>query len=214
MVHKKVLDPIKSASVAVNAVTCSRVRPCAGQPHGLGGNGPFINTVTYTTVLQGFAMARRAKDVFSTYEEMKHRGISLNTVTFNTMLDACAKCNAIHRASSLVDEMRQAAVGLGLITYTTLVKGYCCEGDPGGVPEHLACPSASALIRGLGQHKCAFEPLACSSASARAGACASMSLPWSLSRVHPRALGQEGQHEFALEPLACPSASVRVRSPA
>jgi pentatricopeptide repeat protein len=90
---------------------------------------PFINTVTYTTVLKGFAMARRAKDVFSTYEEMKHRGISLNTVTFNTMLDACAKCNAMHRASSLVEEMRQAAVELDLITYSTLVKGYCCEGD-------------------------------------------------------------------------------------
>ena len=36
-----------------------------------------------------------------------------------------------------------------------------------------------------------------------------LSLPWSLSRVHPRALGQEGKHEFALEPLACPSASAQ-----
>ena len=84
---------------------------------------PFINMVTYATVLKGFVMARRAKDVFSTYEEVKHRGISLNTVTFNTMLDACAQYNAMHRASSLVDDMRQAVVELDLITYSTFGEG-------------------------------------------------------------------------------------------
>ena len=31
---------------------------------------PSIDTVICTTVLKGFAMARRSKDVFSTYEEM------------------------------------------------------------------------------------------------------------------------------------------------
>ena len=42
---------------------------------------PSINTVTYTTVLKGFAMAERAKEVFSTYAEMKHRSIGLNRLT-------------------------------------------------------------------------------------------------------------------------------------
>ena len=88
---------------------------------------PCINTVTYTTDLKGFTMAKRAKEVFSTNEEMKQRSVGLNTVIFNTMLDACAKCNAMHRASPLVEEMRQSAVELVIITYSTLVKGYCCE---------------------------------------------------------------------------------------
>ena len=39
-------------------------------------------------------MAKRAKKVFNTYEDMKQPGIDLNTVSFNAMLDACAKCNA------------------------------------------------------------------------------------------------------------------------
>ena len=89
---------------------------------------PCINTVTYTSDLKGFTMVKRAKEVFSTNEEMKQRSVGLNTVTFNTMLDACAKCNALHRASSLVEEMRQSAVELVIITYSTLVKGYLCEG--------------------------------------------------------------------------------------
>ena len=81
---------------------------------------PCINTVTYRST-----MAKRVKEVFSTYEEMKQRSVGLNTVTF---ILACAKCNAMHRASSLVEEMRQSAVELVIISYSTLVKGYCCEG--------------------------------------------------------------------------------------
>ena len=72
---------------------------------------------------KGFTMAKRAKEIFSTYEEMNQRSVGLNTVTFNTMLDACAKCNAMHRASSLVEEMRQSAVELVIITDSTLLKG-------------------------------------------------------------------------------------------
>ena len=84
---------------------------------------PCISTVTYTTVLKGFAMAKRATEVFTTYEKMKQRSVNLNTVTFSTRLHACAKCNAMHRASSLVEEMRQLAVELVIITYSTLLKG-------------------------------------------------------------------------------------------
>ena len=74
-------------------------------------------------------MAKRAKDVFSTYEEMKQRSVGLNTVAFNTMLDACAKCNAMHRALSLVEEMRQSAVELVIFTYSTLVEGVLLRGS-------------------------------------------------------------------------------------
>ena len=88
---------------------------------------PCINTVTYTTVLKGFAMVNRATEVFTTYEEMRQRSVNLNTVTFSTRLHACAKCNAMHRASSLVEEMRQSAVELVIITYSTFVRS--CEGD-------------------------------------------------------------------------------------
>ena len=45
-----------------------------------------INTVTYNTVLKGFTMGKRAKEVFSTFEAVKYQSIGLNTLAFNTML--------------------------------------------------------------------------------------------------------------------------------
>ena len=89
---------------------------------------PSINTVIYTTVLKRIVMARRSKDVFSTYEEMCKRSVALNSVTFNTMLNFCPKCHVMHRVSSLAKKMRQPAVELVIITFSTLVKGYFCEG--------------------------------------------------------------------------------------
>ena len=71
--------------------------------------------------------------------------------------------------------------------------------------ELLACPSASALGRLAGVCPGASRV----SIRERSGMKARLNLPWSLSRVDPRALGQEIQHKFALEPLACPSASAR-----
>lgn len=88
-----------------------------------------INTVIYSTVLKGFAVAKRLDKVFAVYEEMKANGISCNTITYNTMLDACAKCCAMDRASMLLQHMKALAVEPDIITYSTIVKGYCLEGD-------------------------------------------------------------------------------------
>lgn len=88
-----------------------------------------INTVIYSTVLKGFAVARRIEKVFSAYEEMKEKRIPCNTITYNTMLDACAKCCAMDRASALLEDMKCARVEPDIITYSTIVKGYCVEGD-------------------------------------------------------------------------------------
>ena len=67
-------------------------------------------------------MAKRARKVFSTYEDVKQSGIDLNTVSFNAMLHACAECNAY---IALIACGRDQAVNveLDIITYSTLVKG-------------------------------------------------------------------------------------------
>ena len=59
---------------------------------------PFISTVTYTTVLSGFAMAEHAKEVFSTYEELMHRSIDLNRLICLELGWNCApeRDNTIH----------------------------------------------------------------------------------------------------------------------
>jgi len=88
-----------------------------------------VNTVIYSTVLKGFAVARRIDQVFNVYKEMLNRGIPCNTITYNTMLDACAKACTMSRASGLLEDMRTSSVEPDIITYSTIVKGYCMEGD-------------------------------------------------------------------------------------
>jgi len=88
-----------------------------------------INTIIYSTVLKGFAFARRIDKVFSVYQEMRSKNIPCNTITYNTMLDACAKCCAMARAAGLLEHMRAASIEPDIITYSTIVKGYCMEGD-------------------------------------------------------------------------------------
>eukprot|EP00928_Gymnodinium_smaydae_P022070 TRINITY_DN18654_c1_g2_i1.p1 TRINITY_DN18654_c1_g2~~TRINITY_DN18654_c1_g2_i1.p1 ORF type:complete len:1124 (-),score=225.40 TRINITY_DN18654_c1_g2_i1:67-2994(-) len=88
-----------------------------------------INTVIYSTVLKGFAFARRVDKVFAVYKEMRGNDVPCNTITYNTMLEACAKCSAMSRASSLLQDMKEAGVTPDIITYSTIIKGYCIEGD-------------------------------------------------------------------------------------
>jgi len=88
-----------------------------------------VNTVIYSTVLKGFAVARRIDKVFAVYQEMRKQSIPCNTITYNTMLDACAKCCTMDRAGALLEDMRSSAVEPDIITYSTIIKGYCLEGD-------------------------------------------------------------------------------------
>jgi len=89
----------------------------------------IINTVVYSTVLKGFANARRIDRVFQAYHEMRGKGVPCNTITYNTMLDACAKCCTMRRASELLEDMKTTSVEPDIITYSTIIKGYCIEGD-------------------------------------------------------------------------------------
>lgn len=88
-----------------------------------------INTVIYSTVLKGFAVAKRLDRVFAVYKEMRSRSVPCNTITYNTMLDACAKSCSMDKAYSLLEDMRESNVEPDIITYSTIVKGYCLEGD-------------------------------------------------------------------------------------
>jgi len=89
----------------------------------------MINTVVYSTVLKGFAVAKRLDKVMNVYEDMKANEISSNTITYNTMLDACAKCNAMEKAGALLEDMRETNVEPDIITYSTIIKGYCLSGE-------------------------------------------------------------------------------------
>merc|ERR1719443_540195 len=88
-----------------------------------------VNTVIYSTVLKGFALARRIDKVFMIYKDMRSKNIACNTITYNTLLDACAKCSSMDRAGTLLEDMKESSVEPDIITYSTIVKGYCLQGD-------------------------------------------------------------------------------------
>eukprot|EP00746_Dinoflagellata_sp_MGD_P157463 gnl/MRDRNA2_/MRDRNA2_86210_c1_seq8.p1 gnl/MRDRNA2_/MRDRNA2_86210_c1~~gnl/MRDRNA2_/MRDRNA2_86210_c1_seq8.p1 ORF type:complete len:1095 (+),score=264.11 gnl/MRDRNA2_/MRDRNA2_86210_c1_seq8:201-3287(+) len=89
----------------------------------------LVNTVIYSTVLKGFAMAKQVSKVFEVYAEMRSRDVQCNTISYNTMLDACARCSSMDRVSQILEDMKTCAVQPDIITYSTIVKGYCQAGD-------------------------------------------------------------------------------------
>jgi len=91
----------------------------------------LLNTVIYSTILKGFAMAKRPDRLMALYEEMREREIACNTITYNTMLNAFAQCGAMHRVPQLLEDMKTATppVEPDIVTYSTMVKGFCASGD-------------------------------------------------------------------------------------
>jgi len=91
----------------------------------------LLNTVIYSTILKGFAMAKRPDRLMALYEEMREREIACNTITYNTMLNAFAQCGSMHRVPQLLEDMKAATppVEPDIVTYSTMVKGFCASGD-------------------------------------------------------------------------------------
>jgi|EP00927_Polykrikos_kofoidii_P043882 pentatricopeptide repeat protein len=92
---------------------------------------PLVNTVIYSTILKGFAIARRLDKATALYDEMQARGIPCNTIAYNTMLNAFVRCGDLKRVPKLLEDMRSSSppVEPDMITYSTIIKGYCSFGD-------------------------------------------------------------------------------------
>jgi len=91
----------------------------------------LVNTVIYSTILKGFAMAKQHDKVTELYEEMKARNVPRNTITYNTILNSIARCGLMDRVPALLEEMQtcEPRADPDLVTYSTIIKGYCQSGD-------------------------------------------------------------------------------------
>jgi len=91
---------------------------------------PLVNTVIYSTILKGFAYAKRTDKVMALYEEMRANEIHPNNITYNTILNAFAQGGAMDRVPALLEDMKSAVPPAepDLVTYSTIVKGYCNSG--------------------------------------------------------------------------------------
>merc|ERR1719272_478819 len=91
----------------------------------------LVNTVTYSSILKGFAHAKDTDKVMALYEEMKSHGIQANTITYNTILNAFAQGGTMQRVPALLEDMKAATppVEPDIVTYSTIVKGFCNAGN-------------------------------------------------------------------------------------
>merc|ERR1719272_2545004 len=91
----------------------------------------LVNTVTYSSILKGFAHAKDTDKVMALYEEMRSHNIQANTITFNTILNAFAQGGAMQRVPALLEDMKAATppVEPDIVTYSTIVKGFCNVGS-------------------------------------------------------------------------------------
>jgi pentatricopeptide repeat protein len=90
---------------------------------------PLVNTVTYSTLLKGFA--HDPHQVHILYKEMRDCGIECNAVTYNTMLNVLIQSGDMSLIPSILEDMANAIppVDPDVVTYATLIKGYCASGD-------------------------------------------------------------------------------------
>jgi len=110
----------------------------------------LLNTVIYSTILKGFAMARNLDKVNAVYDEMMAHNIECNTITYNTMLNALVRCGDLSRIPTLLENMKASTprVEPDMITYSTIMKGYCSSGD---------LDKSLELLKDMGEQFCPDE---------------------------------------------------------
>jgi len=87
------------------------------------------NAVMYSTLIKGFANARRSDRAMDLWEEMKERAVKPNIVAFNSVVDALARVGNMNEVSKLFVAMDAVGVKADVVTYSTIIKGYCVSGD-------------------------------------------------------------------------------------
>lgn len=92
---------------------------------------PLVNTITYSTLMKGFAMSKKPDRIQMLYKEMLQRNLSVNTITYNTMLNALVRSDLTSQVPEILEHMKAAnpPVLPDIITYSTIIKGYCNVGE-------------------------------------------------------------------------------------
>jgi len=90
-----------------------------------------VNTVTYSTIMKGFATTRQHDMVLTIYKQMKDRQIECNSITYNTMINSLARCGMMHEVPQMLEDMKASSppVEPDIVTFSTIIKGYSMSGD-------------------------------------------------------------------------------------
>jgi len=87
-----------------------------------------MNTIIYSTLIKGYAIAKDAVGALKCFETMKAGGFTPNIVTVNTLLDACHRAGATQSARKLYEQIGQLQLEPDRITFATMIKGFARHG--------------------------------------------------------------------------------------
>jgi len=87
------------------------------------------DTITYSTLIKGFAAINDADRAMALFRDMKDKGIQLNHVVFTSVITACARSGQMKLADGVLADMVAEGITPNAITYSVLIRGYCVCGD-------------------------------------------------------------------------------------
>ncbi|XP_071699250.1 uncharacterized protein [Rutidosis leptorrhynchoides] len=86
------------------------------------------DTVTYTTLIDGFCKIRDLEKAKRCFDEMVSRNIDPNELTYNALIDGLCVSGDVDDAKSMMIKMRLNCLKDTIVTHTSLLKGYCIAG--------------------------------------------------------------------------------------
>jgi len=84
---------------------------------------PLPDTVSYNTIVKGYAHRNDAEKAFKTVRRMQERGLPFTLITFNTALDAAFRASKPTVALEILSIMKQSRLQPDKFTCTILIKG-------------------------------------------------------------------------------------------
>ncbi|KAI9111288.1 hypothetical protein K1719_017700 [Acacia pycnantha] len=91
--------------------------------------GSIPNTVTYTTLIDGYCKSNDLKQALKMCEMMQAKGLYPGVVTYNSILRKLCQDGRIREANKLLIEMSERKIQPDNVTCNTLINAYCKIGD-------------------------------------------------------------------------------------
>jgi len=92
--------------------------------------GPrIIDTVSYNTLIKGFAEASKPERCFDILKDMRDHGLEPDDVTFGSLLDVCIADNDINKAQTVIETLMQGDRPMDTVMCTLFIKGFVRVGN-------------------------------------------------------------------------------------
>lgn len=84
---------------------------------------PVVDSVSYNTLLKGYARGNQADRAMAVLARMRERGVEPNLISYNTAIDAAVRSGEVGNAWQIYEDLRGAGLHPDKCTCSTLVKG-------------------------------------------------------------------------------------------